>query len=243
MKTLKILTAAVFATFAVAAYAAPFGPAGAGCPSGAAPGSAGCPNYGAGPGAGYGPGQRGAAFQERLQAADTNADGRISREEAQAALPRLFERFDLIDANHDGFVTVEEMQAARLAHRGAGRGEGWKQWDANGDGRLSREEVATAPRLSQQFDAIDANHDGFVTVEELQAAHAAYRGAGHGRGQGWTKWDANGDGRLSREEVANAPLLSQQFDAIDANHDGFLTVEELQAARGQFAGRGPNRGS
>ena len=39
------------------------------------------------------------------------------------------------------------------------------------------------------------------------------------------------------------PRLSQQFDAIDANHDGFLTVEELQAARGQFAGRGPNRGS
>ena len=185
MKTLKILTAAVFATFAVAAYAAPFGPAGAGCPSGATPGSAGCPNYGAGPGAGYGPGQRGAAFQERLKAADTNADGRISREEAQAALPRLFEHFDLIDANHDGFVTVEEMQAARLAHRGGG----------------------------------------------------------HGQGEGWKKWDANGDGRLSRDEVANAPRLSQQFDAIDANHDGFLTVEELQAARGQSAGRGPNRGS
>jgi Ca2+-binding EF-hand superfamily protein len=191
MKTLKILTAAVFATFAVAAYAAPFGPAGAGCPAGATLGSAACPNYGTGPGAGYGPGAgngpgaRGAALQERLQAADTNADGRISREEAQAAMPRLYENFDAIDANHDGFVTVEEMQAARQAHRGAG----------------------------------------------------------HGRGEGWKQWDANGDGRLSRDEVANAPRLSQQFDAIDANHDGFLTVEELQAARGQFAGRGPNRGS
>jgi len=240
MKTLNILAAAVLATFAVAAQAAPFGPAG--CPAGATPGTAACPNGGAGPGASYGPGQRGAAFQDRLRAADTNADGRISREEAQAALPRLYENFDLVDANHDGFVTAEEMQAARLAHRGAGRGEGWKQWDANGDGRLSREEVANAPRLSQQFDTIDANHDGFITVEEMQAARQAHH-AGHGRGDGWKKWDANGDGRLSRDEVANAPRLSQQFDAIDANHDGFLTAEELQAARSQFAGRGPNRGS
>jgi EF hand len=180
MKTLKILTAAVFATFAVAAYAGPFGPAGAGCPAGATPGSAACP--GTGPGAGYG--QRGAGFQERLQAADTNADGRISREEAQAGLPRLYENFDAIDANHDGFVSTEEMQGARQAHRGGGhaRGEGWKQWDANGDGRLSREEVANAPRLSQQFDTIDANHDGFVTVEELQAARAQFAGRGPNRG-------------------------------------------------------------
>lgn len=185
MKTLKILTAAVFATFAVAANAAPFGPAGEGCPAGATPGSAGCPGYatGAGPGAGYG--QRGAGFQERLRTADTNADGRISREEAQSAMPRLAENFDAIDANHDGFVTLEEMQAARLAHRGAGQG----------------------------------------------------------RGEGWKKWDANGDGTLSRDEVANAPRLSQQFDVIDSNHDNVLTVEELRAARGQFAGRGPNRGS
>lgn len=123
------------------------------------------------------------------------------------------------------------------------RGGGLQKWDANGDGQLSREEVANAPRLSQGFDAIDANHDGFLTLAELQAAHGA-RGPGSrgGRGGPIARWDANGDGKLSRDEVANAPRLSQDFATIDANQDGFVTLEELQAARSQYAGRGPRRG-
>ena len=56
------------------------------------------------------------------------------------------------------------------------------------------------------------------------------RGGWGQRGGGWQKWDANGDGQLSRDEVANAPRLSQEFDALDANHDGFLAQPELQAA-------------
>lgn len=123
------------------------------------------------------------------------------------------------------------------------RGGGWQKWDANGDGQLSREEVASAPRLSQDFDAIDANHDGFLSLSELQAVRGA-RGPGGrgGRGGAIARWDANGDGKLSRDEVANAPRLSQDFATIDANQDGFVTLEELQAARAQFAGRGPRRG-
>lgn len=177
MKTLKILAAAIVATFAVAAQAGPYGPGGAGCPSGATPGSANCPAYGAGgPG---GPGRGGAGAQERLKAADKNADGLISREEAQASLPRLYENFDAIDANKDGNISLAEMQAARLAHRAGGpRGEGWKKWDVNGDGQLSRDEVANAPRLSQEFTAIDTNNDGYLTIEELQAARGRHAGRG-----------------------------------------------------------------
>lgn len=174
MKAQKILTAAVFATFAVAAQAAPLGAGGPGCPAGATPGTADCPARGAGHGT------RGAGMLERLKAADTNADGMISRDEAQLALPRLYEHFDAIDANKDGLVTHEEMQAARHARHagGHGRGEGWKKWDANGDGKLSRDEVANAPRLAQEFDAIDTNQDGFISVEELQAARGRIGGRG-----------------------------------------------------------------
>lgn len=179
MKTLNILTAAVVATFALAAQAGPFGP-GPGCPAGATPGSADCPAYGAGQHRGPGHGMRGAAMVERLKAADTNADGMISRDEAQLAMPRLYENFDAIDADKNGLVTLQEMQAARHAHRAGGpmRGEGWKKWDADGNGTLSREEVANAPRLSQQFDAIDANNDGALTLEELQAARGQFAGRG-----------------------------------------------------------------
>ena len=36
--------------------------------------------------------------QARFAAADKNADGQLSREEAQSGMPRVFERFDEIDA-------------------------------------------------------------------------------------------------------------------------------------------------
>jgi hypothetical protein len=176
MKALKFLTAAALATLAATAYAGPYGPGpGTGCAAGNVPGSGDCPAYGSGNGPGAG-GPRGARFAERMRAADTNADGMISREEAQAGLPGLAARFDTIDANADGNITLAEMQAARAAHRQGNRGEGWKQWDADGDGRLSRAETASAPRLSQEFGTIDTNGDGFLTVEELQAAHGQFAG-------------------------------------------------------------------
>lgn len=175
MKAMKILAAAVFATFAAAAYAQQYGPGATGCPAGANAVPGNCPAYGAGPGAGYG--RHGAGMQERLKAADKDANGLISREEAQA-LPGLAANFATIDANNDGNISLAELQAARQARGGGQRGEGWKKWDANGDGKLSVDEVANAPRLSEQFGAIDTNGDKFLTVEELQAARGQFGGRG-----------------------------------------------------------------
>ena len=39
--------------------------------------------------------------------------------------------------------------------------------------------------------------------------------------------DANGDGYLSRTEVADHPTLSAEFRAVDADNDGRLSREEL----------------
>jgi Ca2+-binding EF-hand superfamily protein len=162
MKTLNTLAAALVATFAVAANAG-------------MPGGGDCASHGAGPG----PGKHGAAMLERLKAADKNADGMISREEAQAALPGIYANFDAIDANKDGFITFEEMKAARQAHRGAGGpGAMFGRLDVNGDGKLSRAEVANAPRLAENFEAIDANKDGYLTQDEIRAARRAHAGLG-----------------------------------------------------------------
>lgn len=49
-----------------------------------------------------------------------------------------------------------------------------RQADADGDGALSRAEAETAmPRLARHFDRLDANQDGFVTAEEIEAARKA----------------------------------------------------------------------
>lgn len=52
-----------------------------------------------------GPEQR-AGMRERMRDADTNADGKLSQEEALAAMPGMTaERFRLMDRNSDGFLT------------------------------------------------------------------------------------------------------------------------------------------
>jgi Ca2+-binding EF-hand superfamily protein len=116
------------------------------------------------------PGERHGRMLERLKAADTNADGLISRSEA-AALPRLADRFDEIDANKDGQVSFEELRASRGHHRHGGY---LKRMDTDGDGKVSRAEALSAAEAA--FARADANADGFVTKEEMRAAHKAHRG-------------------------------------------------------------------
>lgn len=45
------------------------------------------------------------------------------------------------------------------------------QYDANKDGKVSREEAPE--RMAQFFDNIDQNHDGFIDAKEAAAAAAA----------------------------------------------------------------------
>ena len=108
--------------------------------------------------------KQGAKF-ERLRAADTNADGLLSRTEA-AALPRIAERFDAIDANADGQVSFDELRGSR--HKA--RGERFlKRLDADNDGKVSKAEALA--KATERFDRVDANKDGFITAEELPARH------------------------------------------------------------------------
>ena len=56
--------------------------------------------------------------RERFIQADTNHDGMLSREEAQA-MPFVARHFDALDTNHDGYITREEMRAGRERIRAA----------------------------------------------------------------------------------------------------------------------------
>jgi hypothetical protein len=104
---------------------------------------------------------------------DVNADGYISREEAQAQARSAFER---MDANKDGKLDKadrdsmrEQMKAKReergekLGGHGSRGGKGglaMAEADLNGDGALSAEEfVAQALRY---FDAADVDGDGRI---------------------------------------------------------------------------------
>ena len=58
-------------------------------------------------------------FDAKFKAADKDGDGALTKEEAQAGMPRLAKNFDQIDANHDGKVTEDEIRAYMKARHDA----------------------------------------------------------------------------------------------------------------------------
>ena len=52
-----------------------------------------------------------ADLQKRFSAADTNADGRLSRDEAKRGMSRVYRNFDAIDAEKTGSVSLEQIAA------------------------------------------------------------------------------------------------------------------------------------
>ena len=125
------------------------------------------------PAPGTGPGGHENAWFNRL---DTNKDGAVSKEEAQAAADqRVTKTFAELDTNHDGLITQDEVRAAhekKKAEMEAKFAARVKQADTNGDGLLSKEEVqAGLPMLARGFDRLDTNKDGQLSSDELQAAH------------------------------------------------------------------------
>ena len=57
-----------------------------------------------------------AAIEAAFARADLNADGRLSREEAQR-FPEIAARFDALDTNRDGYLSLEEFSIGAVAPR------------------------------------------------------------------------------------------------------------------------------
>lgn len=62
-------------------------------------------------------GDRAHKMHEHFKNADKNGDGKISREEANASMPRIAKHFDAIDTDKDGQVTKEELRAFHEKNR------------------------------------------------------------------------------------------------------------------------------
>lgn len=90
----------------------------------------------------------------------------------------------------------------------------------------------------QRFAAVDANHDGVVTRDELTAMLARRMGNTPPAAMIdaiYTRMDTDGDGKATEAEVSASEMA--RFDAMDSNHDGTLTPDERQA--GMAAMRAP----
>jgi Ca2+-binding EF-hand superfamily protein len=53
-----------------------------------------------------------AQLEQRFASADANGDGKLTRDEARAGMPRVYQQFDAIDSGRKGYVTLDEIRAA-----------------------------------------------------------------------------------------------------------------------------------
>jgi len=179
-------------------------------------------------------------FQAILEL-DANGDSTLERDEIPETGLKAFQTLlKYGDSDRDGKLTTGELRAlGAMLRQNAPLGVAqFKTMDKDEDGRLSRAEYSGPSAL---FDRADANGDGAITQDEA-ARFVAARGktalaktnAGlPAKGQAILKRDADGDGKLSREEFPGRPA---QFQRIDVDNDGFLDRAELRA-RFQAAGK------
>ena len=154
------------------------------------------------------------------------------------------EMFLKLDTNKDGFVTREEADAMhqamagemseKFARHSAGggmphpdRGAMFDKLDKNKDGSISRQEFMSAkPDIHEQRVFVMRDGEGPVDIEGGPGKpHVKIMRMGMGmHGRMFESADANHDGKVSLQEMTNAAL--QHFDMADANHDGKLTPDE-----------------
>ena len=112
--------------------------------------------------------------KQMMRALDTDGDGLISFEEFR--LPdksRGADRLDEADADGDGNISRAEMEAQLNAHVEAVKAKAearFEQADINDDGFITPEE-----RKQVAFEMLDSNGDGYLSPEELAAAQKGRR--------------------------------------------------------------------
>ena len=155
---------------------------------------------------------------------DTNKDGYVTKQEAEAA-HRV-----MADAMHDKFT--KRFADGDFPH--PDRGAMFDKLDTNKDGSITRQEfMAAQPQFKERRVIVMRDGDGPAGDEPVEVdggpgePHVKImrmHGMGGMHGRMFESADANHDGRVSLQEMTNAAV--QHFDAADTNHDGTLTPEE-----------------
>ncbi len=140
-----------------------------------------------------------------------------------------------------GVVAISLLTGAGAAlaqdKQGGKRGMGpmmfeFSEVDTNGDGKLSKDEMAAHAKA--RFDAVDTDGNGKLSAAEM--AVAAKKKQEDRRAKMMTKMiermDADKDGELSFDEMpGQQSRADKMFSRLDKDGDGAISEEELKAAK------------
>lgn len=153
---------------------------------------------------------------------DTNEDGVISEQEAQAD-EQLSAAFSRIDTNQDGNINPDELSAAYTTVATID----FAKVDFNGDGVISeREANAVRPSLREVFDEVDADGDGNVSETEYEAANYNMLERTE-----FASFDTDGDGVIDEREAESNQTLNDDFSTLDVNDDDLISRDEFGRAQ------------
>lgn len=132
--------------------------------------------------------KRRAKMREKLKAADTDKDGKLSKAEYVTAFPHApEERFAAMDRNSDGVVDRRDREA--------GNGKAGKK-KKKAPQKATKTPVDTAKYLTNIVAAHDGDKDGKLTRSELEAAKPGFPD------KTFTALDRDNDGALSVADLA-----------------------------------------
>lgn len=123
------------------------------------------------------------------------------------------------------------LVATPAAAQWFGGGDAFANADANQDGMITRAEFAAT--RAANFGRLDRNGDGAVSKDDLGRLARMRAQAAQRFDQLIKAADTNGDGKVTRQEFAAAPM--PMFDRADANGDGQVDRSEAAAAKAMLA--------
>jgi hypothetical protein len=174
-------------------------------------------------GPGHGPHgmMRGAMMQDMtfvrlLKTADTNKDGKISKEEVAARQEALFAE---IDANKDGNITRGELLDYRIGKREEFRKNNPRPEVAEDDADRPERPDGDRPR-HERADRDDRRHDRHQARFERHGD-----GPRMGGGRFFRMIDEDRDGKITKAEASAAG--DKLFARMDTNKDNTISIDDL----------------